>query len=402
MTQFLRARVEEFRGASRRPSDRILLVTVLALLFIGLVMVYSASSPRGRELHEDELFFLRGQASRALLGVVAMFGLAYLDPAFLARHSRWVLLAALALLVAVLIPGIGLVRRGARRWLVFGFQPSEFMKFALIVYYADFMTRRQERLRSFRKGLGPPLVILGIAAVLIKLQPNLSAIVLLGLVGGCLLFIGGARFRHLGLLAVILLALGAVSVLTTPYQLERIERFTDGRIDPSGDEYQIYQATLALGTGGVVGPGFGHSLQKFFFLPDAHTDFIMAIVGEELGYVGTLAVLALFAVLLWRGLTIAWRSTNRFNRLLAFGLTVSVFCQALLNLCVLTSMIPTTGQPLPFLSYGGSNLMITLAEMGLLLALSRHVSDPARPETRRDDDPLAEGYALPTREFLTP
>jgi cell division protein FtsW len=403
MTRFLRAHVEELRGAHHRGFDLALLVVVGLLLLVGLVMVYSASTPRARELHHDELFFLRGQANRAAIGVILMAGLAYLNPQILARNARRILLVALCLLVLVLIPGVGSERRNARRWLAFGFQPSEFMKVALIVYLADFMTRRHERMRSFGRGLGPPLVALGVAALLIKFEPHLSAIVMLGLVAMCLLFVGGARLHHLAAVAVVLAIVGVVSLVTAPYQMARLERFYDGRLDPSGDEYQIYQATLALGTGGVVGPGFGHSLQKFFFLPDAHTDFIMAIVGEELGFVGTLAVLVLFGILLQRGLSIAWRSSSRFNRLLAFGLTAAVFCQALLNLSVLTQLIPTTGQPLPFLSYGGSNLMMTLAEMGILLSLSRHVGTIPSPE---DMTPralvLPDGPAMPDAEFLMP
>lgn len=401
MTRFLRARVEDFRAASRREPDRILLATAIVLLLVGLVMVYSASTPRAQEIHQDDFYFLRGQASRALLGVVAMWVLMHVSPGFLARHARWILLGSLVLLVLVLVPGIGVERRGVRRWLAFGFQPSELMKLSLAIYFADFLTRREERLSTFRRGLLPPLVVLGVASLLIALQPNLSAIVLLGLLAMTLLYVGGARLGHLAVLGLVVAALGAGSLAVLDYQWDRIVEFYDGVLDPAGDEYQIYQATLALGSGGVVGPGLGHSLQKYFFLPDAHTDFILAIVGEEAGFAGSIAVVLLFTVLLWRGASIAWRSSGRFNRLLALGVTSAIFYQALLNLAVVTALIPTTGQPLPFLSYGGSNLMITLAETGILLALSRHVTVPQRVP-RAAEDPLLDALAIPAEEFLRP
>jgi cell division protein FtsW len=376
------------------------------------------SGPIARERHAgDEFYYLRGQATRAILGLVVMFLLSRLDPAFLARHARKILVVALVLLVAVLIPGIGIERRHARRWLVTGFQPSEFMKLALVIYYADFMTRREERLQGFKKGLGPPLAVLCAASFLILLEPNLSPIALLGIIGVSLLFAGGARLAQLAPLCAAVLIAGGVSLLTRPYQLERLLEFYDGRLEPAGAEFQIYQATLGLGCGGIVGPGLGHSLQKYFFLPDAHTDFIMAIVGEELGFVGSIAVLALFALLLQRGLSIAWRSSNRFHRLLAIGLTTCLFCQTFVNLCVVTALIPTTGQPLPFLSYGGSNLMMTLAEIGLLLGLSRfaHERAPATAGGEREHErgrerrrpagalgPFGGEVALSREEFLTP
>jgi len=407
VTRFLRARVEEIRGAGRRESDRTLLGVVFLLVVIGLVMIYSVSSPLARQRHAgDEFFYLRGQLSRAVLGLIVMIFLSHIDPAFLARHARKILLLGLFLLGIVLIPGIGIERRHARRWLVTGFQPSEFMKLALIVYFADFMTRREERLGELKRGLGPPFIVLGVAGGLICLEPNLSPVALLGLIGVSLLFAGGARLRHLLPLCVAVGLAGVVSVTVNSYQHERLAKFYDGHLEPAGAEYQIYQATLGLGCGGIVGPGIGHSLQKYFFLPDAHTDFIMAIVGEELGFVGTIGILALFTILLQRGLSIARRSPNRFNRLLALGLTTSLFCQTFLNLCVVTALIPTTGQPLPFLSYGGSNLMITLVEIGLLLSLSRSTLERAPgsvPASATVPRLALEGPPIFSREeFLTP
>jgi len=406
VTRFLRVQADRFRGADRREPDRLLLLAVLLLVGAGLVMVYASSTVKALQDHKDEFYYLKNHAFRALIGLAMMTALAFVNPLLLARHARTILLVALALLVLVLVPGIGIEARGARRWLPVGpltLQPSELMKLALVVYFADFMTRREERLPGFRRGLLPPLIVLGFAAFLILLEPNLGAIMLLGLIGASLLFVGGARLHHLTLVGVVLALVAAVSLVAQPYQLARIRNFFDGRFDLSGTEYQVYQAILGLGSGGAFGLGVGHSYQKFFFLPDAHTDFIMAIVGEELGYAGTLFILGLFAVVVQRGLSIAWRSPTRFGRLLAFGLTASVFYQMLLNLAVVTHLIPTTGQPLPFLSYGGSNLLMTLSEMGILAALSRtlparrHAKAPAR---RSLADVL--GTGLTQEEFLRP
>jgi cell division protein FtsW len=406
VTRFLRVPVDRFRGADRRDPDRLLLLAVFLLVGTGLVMVYAASTVMALQNHGDEFHYLKNHAFRALVGLAMMTGLAFANPLVLARHARAILLVALALLVLVLVPGIGIEARGARRWLPIGpltLQPSEFMKLALVIYFSDFMTRREERLREFQRGLLPPLIVFAFAAFLILLEPNLGAIMLLGLIAGSLLFVGGARLHHLALVGILLALVAALSLAVQPYQLARIRNFFDGRFDLSGTEYQVFQAILGLGSGGAFGLGVGHSYQKYFFLPDAHTDFIMAIIGEELGYVGTLWILGLFALVVQRGLSIAWRSPTRFGRLLAFGLTASVFYQMMLNLAVVTHLIPTTGQPLPFVSYGGSNLLMTLSEVGILVALSRtlpvrrHEKAPARKSLI---DTFRSGFTQ--EEFLRP
>jgi cell division protein FtsW len=405
VTRFLRVSAERFRGPEHREPDRLLILAVLLLVGAGLVMVYASSTVKALQDHKDEFHYLKNHAVRALIGLALMIFLSYVNPLLLARHARKILLVALALLVLVLIPGIGIEARGARRWLPVGpltLQPSELMKLALIIYFADFMTRREERLSRFGRGLLPPLVVLGGTAFLILLEPNLGAIMLLGLIGASLLFVGGARMRHLALVAVVLAFVAMLSLVAQPYQLARIRNFFDGEFDLGGDEYQVYQAILGLGSGGALGLGVGHSYQKYFFLPDAHTDFIMAIVGEELGFAGTLFILALFAVVLHRGLSIAWRSPTRFGSLLAFGLTASVFFQMLLNLSVVTHLIPTTGQPLPFLSYGGSNLLLSLSEMGILVSLSRWLPDRRSAKAPVPKSLLGALDVMPAREFLKP
>jgi cell division protein FtsW len=407
VTPFLRAyAAPPAQGEPGRGIDRTLATIVLALVAIGIVMVYSASSALGGKEHGDELFFLKAQTFRSIVGLVAMFLIAGLNPSFLENHARKILVGALALLVLVIIPGVGIEVRHARRWLPLGFmtfQPAELMKLALVIYLADFLTRREKRLDSFRRGLMPPLVVLGIASLLILRQPSLGAVVLLGLLTGCLLLVGGARLWHLALVFVALSAVGTASIAAHPYQRERFQSFFDNEYDTSGEEYQVYQGMLALGSGGPFGKGFGHSQQKFFFLPDAHTDFIMAILGEEVGFAGTAVVILLFAALIARGLLIAWRAATRFTRLLAFGITASIFLQMALNLLVITHLVPTTGQPLPFLSYGGSNLTLTLIHMGVLLSLSRNAVARPAPRFERDERVRLGDDAIPSgAQFLTP
>jgi cell division protein FtsW len=405
MTPFLRRRDAETLRGPTREVDTVLLVVAALILAIGVVMVYSASSALAGKSYGDELYFFKGQAMRALVGFVLMLLIASNDLNWLARHARLILLGAFLLLLLVLIPGVGIRIRGARRWLSLGFmtfQPAEFMKLAVVIYLADFMTRREERLRAFKRGVLPPLIVIGAACVFVLAQPSLGGVVLLGAVAAGMLLVGGARLHHLLLAGVILASLGIASVLANPYQLKRLTGFQDGAQNTLEEDYQGEQGLLAFATGSVLGKGFGHSQQKLFFLPDAHTDFIMAIVGEEMGFVGSSFVLLLFVVLFSRGIMIAWRSGTRFKRLLALGLTLSLFCQTVLNLLVVTRLAPTTGQPLPFLSYGGSSLMFNLIHVGILLSLSR--STVARPRLAvRDERTALYDSGIPAdAEFMTP
>ena len=304
MTPFLRRRDAETMRGPTREVDTVLLVVAALILAIGVVMVYSASSALAGKSYGDELYFFKGQAMRALVGFVLMLLVASNDLNWLARHARLILLGAFLLLLLVLIPGVGIKIRGARRWLSLGFmtfQPAEFMKLAVVIYLADFMTRREERLRAFKRGILPPLIVIGAACVFVLAQPSLGGVVLLGSVAAGMLLVGGARLHHLLLAGVILAGLGAASIVANPYQMKRITSFQDGAQNTLEEDYQGEQGLLAFATGSVLGKGFGHSQQKLFFLPDAHTDFIMAIVGEEMGFVGSSFVLLLFVVLFSSG-----------------------------------------------------------------------------------------------------
>jgi len=405
MTPFLRRRAEEGAKGPGREMDTLLLGVVAAILAIGVVMVYSASSALAGKSYGDELHFFKGQALRAVVGFILMLWIASSDLNWLSRHARVILLAAFLLLLLVLIPGIGIKIRGARRWLSLGFmtiQPAEFMKLAIVVYLEDFMTRREERIRNFRRGVLPPLIVIAAACLLVFAQPSLGGVVLLGSVAAGILLVGGARLHHLALAGAILGSLAIASILLNPYQSKRLRGFADGAQHTMEEDYQGEQGILALGSGGALGKGFGHSQQKLFFLPDAHTDFIMAIVGEEMGFAGAVFVLLLYIVLFYRGVMIAWRSATRFKQLLALGLTLSIFCQAVLNLLVVTRLVPTTGQPLPFLSYGGSSLMFNLLHVGILLSLSRSTVAKPKLAVRSERNVLYDGGLPNEVEFLTP
>jgi cell division protein FtsW len=288
-----------------------------------------------------------------------------------------VVLVVVALLVLVVIPGIGIYRLGARRWLGAGplqFQPSEFAKFAFIIFMADYLERNQREISSFWRGLLPALMVLGLFFALIMLEPDLGTSLTLAGTGALMLFAAGAELSHLGGLGLV----GAVGVFILaridPERWSRITTFLDPWNPKISQDagYQIIQALLAFGSGGLFGVGLGRSRQKFFYLPERHTDMIFAILGEELGLIGSCLVLVLFFAFAWRGYRIAVQAPDRFTSLLAAGVTSLITLQAAMNIAVVTASIPSTGIPLPFLSYGGSSLLITLSGVGILLGVSRY------------------------------
>ena len=347
----------------------------VVLLSIGVVMVYSASAIVAADRFRDPYFFLKKQLFWAVLGAGCLWLMLRLD---YRRLERWVLpllVAALALLVLVLIPPIGQAINGTRRWIRLGpvsFQPAELAKLALVVYLAAFLARRREALENFRRDLLPPLVVAGVLAALVFAQPDLGNCLTLLVLTFALLFLAGGRVRHLGLVLAPALPLVAIAVWMAPYRLRRITAFLDPWSDPRGSGFQIIQSWLALGNGGLVGRGIGASTQKLFYLPEPHTDFIFAILGEELGFVGALVVVALFVVLVWRGLRIGLRAPEPFGAYLALGITVLIATQTLVNLGVVTGLLPTKGLPLPFVSFGGSALLVTMLSTGVLLNISQY------------------------------
>ena len=355
--------------------DMWLFGVAVVLLSAGVVMVYSASAIVAADRFQDPYFFLKKQLFWALLGSVAMLVAIRVD---YRKLERWVvpaLIVAGVLLVLVLVPPIGQAINGTRRWIRLGFvsfQPAELAKLAVVFYLAAFMARRQHLLGEVRRGLVPPLLVAGAFAGLVFAQPDLgNCLTLITLTFG-LLYLAGAPARHLLWALAPALPLLAVAIYAAPYRLRRMTAFWDPWSDPRGSGFQIIQSWLAFGNGGLTGQGIGGSRQKLFYLPESHTDFIFAIVGEELGFVGATAFVALFAVLIWRGLRVGLRTAEPFGAYLALGITLLIATQTLVNLGVVTGLLPTKGLPLPFVSFGGSALLMTMLSTGVLLNISQH------------------------------
>jgi cell division protein FtsW len=354
--------------------DYWLFLVVLVLLGLGVVMVYSASAILATDRFRDAHFFLKKQLFWAVLGLGVMWGVMAID------YRKWrplvspLLALAFVLLVLVLVPPFGQSINGTRRWLRWGpisVQPTELAKLVLVVYLADFLARRHAVIGNLWRGILPPLMVTGGVAGLVLLQPDLgSAVAIVGVVL-CMIFVAGARLAHLGMIGGLAVPVVALAVYMAPYRLRRVLTFLDPWADPRGAGFQIIQSYLALGGGGLVGRGLGESKQKLFYLPEPHTDFIFAVLGEELGFLGALATVVLFGILLWRGIRIGLRVADPFGALVAFGVTALLVNQAVVNLGVVVGVFPTKGLPLPFVSSGGSSLLVAMAAVGLLLNVSQ-------------------------------
>jgi cell division protein FtsW len=353
--------------------DRVLFTVIVILVGLGLVMVYSASAPMARAKGATLNPFLVRQLFAALLGFAVMFALMHFDYRKL-RHPAvaWTLLAsALALLVAVLF---GPELNATRRWLFVAgvsVQPSEIAKLALVVFLAFQIERHKERVSS-RELLVPVGAATGLAAGLIVLEPDLGSALLLVATAATMLFLAGLSWRYVALAGVALVPGVVALILAAPYRRARLLAFLDPDKDPLGSGFQALQSLIAVGSGGLVGLGPGESVQKLYFLPYPHSDFIYAIVAEELGLLGALAVVLLFTIFLWRGLRAGWRAPDPFGRFLGWGCAAMIGLQALINVSVVIALLPTKGIPLPFLSYGGSSMVISLALCGLILNVSQH------------------------------
>ena len=360
---------------ARGQYDKILLAAVMVLLAGGVVMVYSSSSVVALTTYNDPTYFMRRQTIWAALGFIMMMVTMRVDHEMLANKQvvAALLLVTFALLAATFIPGIGRTVNGARRWIKAGpftFQPAELMKVVLVVYLSSYLSSRREIIRDFQRGLLPAIAVTGLFLGLVLLQPDFGTVMAMGAVIMLMLLAGGARFTHLGALFLGAGSFAFVAVVNKAYRLRRITSFLNPWDDPQGAGHQIIQSYLAFGSGGVFGRGLGEGRQKLLFLPERHSDFIYAVIGEELGLIGAGVVLLLFCVILWRGLRIAFR-TEGFSRLLALGITTLICAQALINMAVVTGIIPTKGIALPLVSYGGSALVVTLASVGVLLNISR-------------------------------
>ena len=356
--------------------DFTLLITVLILLAIGVAMVFSASSISSFMKYNDRYHYLKSQGFFAILGILAMLFMSKLDYRILGRFAGALALLSIVLLIAVFIPGIGHTANEATRWIKIGsqtMQPSEFAKFALIIFMAKSISNKKEKIRSFKHGVLPYVILAAIYFVLIILEPNLSMAGSILMITFAMLFAAGTKIIYLvGWLIPILPAVGYI-IMKKPYMLARVTSYMNPWADPLNKGYQAIQSLYALGSGGIFGLGLGNSRQKFFYIPEPQNDFIFAIIGEELGFIGTSTIVILFLMLIWRGLRIALACPDTFGCLLATGITCMIAIQATLNIAVATVSIPTTGISLPFISSGGSSLLFVMVNMGILLNISKTV-----------------------------
>jgi len=354
--------------------DAWLLAAVGALVALGIVMVFNVSYFRAQELFGDPYVLFRKHLIAVGLGIIVFLVASRIRPELLERVAPAAFLLCLAMLALVLVPGLGARRGGAQRWLCFGgfcLQPSEFTKFVVVVYLARTLSRHRDRLHDFTHGFLPPLISVALCTGLVLLQPDFGTAVILGAVLLCMLFVGGARLAHLASLSAVGVVFLILGVSLSGYRMRRLSAFWDPWSNCQDSAFQLCQSLIAFGSGGIGGVGLGQSHQKMFFLPEAHTDFIFAVIGEELGLLGVVVVLLLFGVVALRGWRVAARHPDSFASLLAFGLTLVVVLGAVVNAAVVMGLLPTKGLALPFLSYGGSALTGALLQIGIIAALSR-------------------------------
>ena len=388
MTSEQRRRAKELerkgREAARGTVDMPFLLLTLLLTGVGLVMLFSASFPAAYYMEGDAAFYFKRQLIFAVLGLTAMFVVSRINYQRLRGMARMLLGVSIALLVLVIIPHVGITINGATRWLGFGgltFQPSEIAKLGVIVFFADSISKKREKMLTWRYGIFPYMAILGVMAILMLAEPHLSGAILIVGTGAIMMAVGGiqgwligAGVGGVGVLAVLFIK--AVEAGIINYNADRILLWRDPWSDASDAGYQICQSLIAIGSGGLLGVGLGKSRQKFLYLPERHNDCIFAIVCEELGLIGACVIMLIFVLLIIRGFWIALHARDRFGALLVVGVTTQVALQTFLNIAVVTGLIPATGISLPFFSYGGTALALQLVEMGVVLSVSRQIPAP--------------------------
>ncbi len=362
----------------RSPADVILLILVLVLVLFGLLMVYSSSFIYAHERTGDGFAFIRRQLVFCGLGLGVLYWVSWIPYRFWLKHSPWIVGLLGALLILVLIPGIGNLVGGARRWIhlgLFGFQPAEIAKFVVILFVARQLDRKRGQLDRVSTGVFAQLLVPIPLLTLLLLQPDFGSFVMISVVIFLMMFVGGVRFRFLASLMLMAASLGLLLIYSSPYRLARFSAFVDPWKDPSGKGFQIIQSLLGLHNGNLFGVGLGNGKEKLFFLPEAHNDFIFAVIGEEMGFLGIVGVVGAFLYFVLRGLRISWNSYrlhgDQFGMLLAAGITLILGLQAFVNIGVVFGILPTKGLTLPFISYGGSALLMNLFCVGVLLSISR-------------------------------
>ncbi|MDW7652208.1 MAG: stage V sporulation protein E [Bacillota bacterium] len=364
------------RNGKKKEADFIILFTAMTLLAIGIVMVFSASSIVVADNYKDPYFQLRRQAMWAVLGLGGLLFFSNYDYWKLKRWTNLSLLVSLFLLLAVFIPGVGHAVKGAYRWIRIGSltgQPSDMAKVSLLLFAAAYLSRKDIRIDKFTEGPLPVLAVLGVFFGIIMLQPDLGTAVAMSGTVMVVVFVAGMPLGQMGLIGAATVPLLGYLMMSKPYRVRRLMSFRDPWIDPLDTGFQIIQSLYALGPGGLFGVGLGRSRQKMHYLPEPWSDFIFAIIGEELGLIGTVSVLLLFFLLIWRGFKVALMAPDMFGSLLATGITAMIGLQALMNIGVVTGSIPVTGINLPLISAGGSSLLFTMCSLGVLLNISKYI-----------------------------
>ena len=355
--------------------NNILILSVILIRLFGLLMIYSSSSIWAEYKYNDPYKYLKSQSVFLIIGYILMFSISKFPYQNYKKLGNIIFLICTIMLILVLIPGIGSIRNGSRSWFgigSLGLQPSEFTKLGLIIFTSKYLSNNTKELKNIKKGVLPILGILLLIFGLIMLEPDFGTGIVIVMTIIVLLFISGVKINFfikigiLGLLGVIIL------ILIAPYRLERIISFINPWTDPLGSGFQIIQSLYAIGPGGLLGLGFGNSIQKHFYLPEPQTDFIFAIISEEFGFLGILIVSTLFITIIYSGLKISMRCQDNFGKFLAFGITFGLAFQTILNLMVVVGLLPVTGVTLPFLSYGGSSLLISLINIGILLNIDKN------------------------------
>ncbi|MBQ6553119.1 MAG: putative lipid II flippase FtsW [Clostridia bacterium] len=366
------AKAEKVNKEKLPPLDLTFLVLVVLVLISGLVMLFSASYAAGLADEGDSMYYIKRQLIAALLGVGAMLVTSRLDYRIY-RKLSWVA-AAVSVLLLILVFPMGVTVNGARRWLYLGlrFQPSEIAKIGMILVLAHVIAKNYDKMSTFTSGIMIPLGITGVFALLVIIEPHLSSALLLVIIGVVMVFVGGANWKHLLLCFLVVLLLVVLVVSMTSYMGKRVNAWLDPWSDPQGEGYQIIQSLYAIGSGGLMGLGLGNSQQKYGYLPEAHNDYIFSIACEELGFIGAVVIILLFALLVWRGFRIALKARDKFGCLICVGVMTQIGAQTLLNIAVVSNAIPSTGISLPFFSYGGTSLVLLLLEMGVVLNISRY------------------------------
>lgn len=361
----------------REGCDTILCMALTALILIGVVMVYSSSAVYAMEEYGDPLHFLTRQLVWLALGTTLILWARHMDYHLLEKLTYPIMAITFLFLLLVMIPGFGKEVGGARRWLGVGgvaFQPSELAKFAIILFIAKSLVKREDKLTNFMYGYLPKLIVLGFFFLPILFQPDFGTAVIIAVVAFIMFFVGGVRFKFLLYSCLTMIPFVVSAVMSAEYRKRRIMTFLDPWQDPSDSGFQAIQSFYAFGRGGFTGLGLGGSRQKLFYLPEAHTDFIFAVVGEELGFIGTAAIVLFFGVLMWRGFKVALQAQDSFGANLAVGLTLLIGFQAFTNMGVAIGLLPTKGLTLPFISLGGSSLVTSMLCMGVLMNISEQAA----------------------------